>query len=72
VEKSGKAGRPVVVDPKGISIGEGDTEEDEGLADLDNVTLKQRATIRKGKQRDPIQQTDRETHLQILLVWQRN
>jgi hypothetical protein len=71
VDKSGKAGRPVVVDPKGISIGEGDTEEDEGLADLDNVALKQRATIRKGKQRDPIQQTDRETHLQILLVWQR-
>jgi hypothetical protein len=69
----------VAVDPKGNSIGEGDgdTEEDKGLANVDKIPLKQRVTIKKGKQRDQgqsdsIQQTDRETHLQILLVEQRN
>lgn len=67
-----KDNRAMAVGPKEKSTGEGDTEEDEALAHVDKVNLKQRAPITKGKQcdqGDSIQQTDCETNLQIMLVY---
>ena len=71
-----KDGQPMALN----LMGEGDTEEDEGLAHVDKVKLKQRPVIGKGKgkakkqrdqdQRDIGQQSDRENCLRLFVGYQ--